>query len=192
MIMSNFLFFITVLTLTNFSGCSAKNREVSQNQSAPVPQYIKSLDSNNGQIFVKEDGWQIPGLASARKLESYPRQVFTDGGKKITVGITDYAPQIEETEEPFKSIGKGLGLISIYALKEFAIGEQRFCYKVQAKRVGSGSLFPFVYYDENGDGRFETLILDEKDDVDIDGKRKMQVISFFTMPHIPERLQIIK
>ncbi len=191
--MNNFLFlFIIVSVFSSLHGCAAKDIEILENRSAPIPQNIKPLPSDNGRVFVKDDGWQIPGFASAKKQDSYSRQVNADGGKKITVSITNYDPHAEETEEPFKSIGSSLGLIRVNALKEFAVGEQNFCYKVQANRIGSGSVFPFAYYDEDGDGKFETLVLDEKDDVEIEGKGKAQIISFFTMPHIPKWLQNIQ
>jgi hypothetical protein len=192
MIMSNFLFlFIIISALCCLNSCSAENSEVLQNQSVSTPQNIKSVLSDNGKIFVKEDGWEIPGLASAKKQKTQTLKTEVQGGKKIDVNATYYWEPLVETEEPFKSIGVNLGMLRIYALREFAIGDDKFCYKVQANRVGIGSLFPFVFYDEDGDGKFETLILDEKDTLEINGRRT-QIISFYTMPHIPKRFQNIE
>ena len=171
------LVFLAVSVICISIGCSPKAAETMQTNTATYAANIKPLHSENGKRFEKEDGWEIPRLGSGRLEKEYFFQTTTDTGEKIKVAVTDYDTSSPDTEEPFKSIGQSLGLIHVRYVKAFAVDGQRFCYRVQANRVGHGSVFPFSFYNEDGDGKFETLLLDEKDE--------KGAVSFSSPPHIP-------
>jgi hypothetical protein len=183
--MNNLLFIIiTIFLLSDIVGCSSKGGDYLLSNTISNPTEIKQIPSNGGIKFVKEKGWEIPDFSLSKKKETYSLPIEISESEKITVTVTNYEIENEDlvTDEPFKSINwNNIGKIQIRELKEFSIKGHKFCYKIQANRIGHGSLFYFAFYDDDGDGVFETLLLDEKD--------KSGLSSFHLPPHIPSWLQ---
>lgn len=134
---------------------------------------IKPITSSDGsRVFVREEGWPILDLSSGKKTK-FKEVAETKDGQRIKVDVTSFhlAPFVV-TDEPFASIGDKMGKVEIGAVLEFKARNRVFCYKFQVNRVtvyentntvrsSSGSVFFYAYYDEDGDGKFESLVLDE-------------------------------
>ena len=144
---------------------------------------------DKGQTFIKGGGWAIPSLTPS-KTTIFTQKVVTKAKKKVTVTVTDYELQNNiVTDEPFASIKKDFGQNQYLTIREYKIKNRIFSYKIQVtpvsinKTTGAitsiGGLFYFAFYDEDGDGKFETLALDET----ISG-----ISSFINPPHIPQWL----
>lgn len=126
--------------------------------------------------LIKEDGWEIPGLAKSKIM--LPRRAFQDYSEKPV-------SQLYVTE--FKPIGKAVAAIPIYfirkdgeeivtrqqqitvkSIEKYDVNKKAFCFIVSGigishdKKTGQGGYaggFSFVYYDNDGDGKFETYEL---------------------------------
>lgn len=174
-----------------FSGQAEK---LQTNPNLPTPEKLPPSNvqevqsTKGGGRFLRSEGWAIPQI-SWEKGQKTTKEIETDNKRKIKTDLTevDLHPFLV-TAEPFASIGQNIGKIQIQTARAFAIRDQVFCYKFLVNRVeiddqtnairsSSGSLFFFAYYDEDGDGIFETLYLDEIG--------KLGVPSFYDPPHLP-------
>ena len=178
--------------VTSCASAQIKSGQVSSGSNSNVIERnpnIQERTFDGGRMFVKAEGWQIPDFSSGEVERSTYKTRTKDGRKiDILVGQYDLKPYIV-TDEPFLSIGDNLGKIQIRTIREFRSGSRPFCYKFQVNRVSvdneanvvissHGVSFFFSYYDEDGDGKFETLVLDEKD--------AGGIISFSSSPHLPK------
>jgi len=179
-----------LVTLLIVNGCVTKDAASAQNNAAANSDgSIRIVSTKYGKTYVKDKGWEIPGLAASEKKKTSTWNI-EDNGKKVNVDVTEYDPLAADvvTKEPVNLLDPNFGSVLIYGISEFAAKNQKFCYRVVANRMGineqtgarsySGSVFAFKYYDEDGDGKFETLIFDE---VDSRGRTFPDL-----SPHIPE------
>ena len=192
----HYLFWAFTLVLFGIAnGCVSEQIKIVQDEqnsllkqnNFPTIQQINS--SGKSETFINENGWEIPNLSSSKISSFNPKLKVKDIGN-VTVNMKEYEPSINIiTDEPFASINQSLGQIKYRTIHEYSINNHIFCYKIQANRVtvdektgsitqSSGSLFFFSYYDENGDGIFETLVLDEV------GPSGFSIFS--DPPHIPK------
>ena len=123
--------------------------------------------------LVNDAGWEIPGLAQARMLR--PPELQQTRDRSLQLYFTYYEPEVETfIKRPFPSrlkpkpgqadwISKGL---KIALIEERVINGHKFCYRLTVYEIfhdktGSpkytDNLETLFYYDENGDGKFETL-----------------------------------
>jgi hypothetical protein len=124
--------------------------------------------------FIEDEGWEIPGLAQSRMLR--PPELQRTRDQSIQLYYTYYEPEIETfIKRPFRSrrkpkpdqgnwISKGL---KVSLIEEHVINGHKFCYRLmvyeifQDKQTGlpkyQDNLETLLYYDEDGDGKFETL-----------------------------------
>lgn len=187
---------LAILFIAFSSSCISYDVRSSQDNAIKNNKIDNAAQSNSykydGTKYVKDEGWQIPGLDVSDRKKTDIWIVDIGTGKKVDINATDYDPIPADviTEEPTKLLNPNFGLIHIYAIKEFAKDNRKFCYKVQAERAAidektgkhsyAGVLFFFSYYDEDGDGKFETLIFDERNN---QGRS-----DFHLSPHIPQWL----
>jgi tetratricopeptide (TPR) repeat protein len=123
---------------------------------------------------IKYEGWEIPGLANARALR--PPEIQRTSDRSIQLFSTYYEPEIETfIKRPFPArrkpkpeeadwVSEGLKLSLI---EERVINGHKFCCRLtmyeifRDKQSGLPKDTNFVetllYYDEDGDGKFETL-----------------------------------
>ena len=161
---------------------------VSQNTPTVMPQEIRRPDG--GRTFLLADGWAIPSLAAAER-EEFETSIPTAYGQSVkvrrTVIKTD--PLSLFTGNPLHLIGMHSKDIRINKVKEYRTSAGIFCYNFQVNdaavdestnelRPTRGLLYSYSYYDEDGDGVFESLIYDEKDRFGHQG--------FEGEPHVPE------
>lgn len=146
----------------------------------PLPARVQSSTLvNGGRSYRKEDGWKIP-VISVNKAKKYKLAVPAPDGrsKMIEVAQVDF-DETQLTTEPYAAIGSDLGTLRFHGAFIYSFRGKTFCYKFEVTRVASGGmLFFFAYYDEDGDGLFETAILDE---IGTNGRA-----SFLNPPHLPE------
>jgi tetratricopeptide (TPR) repeat protein len=124
--------------------------------------------------LVNEKGWEIPGLAQARMLR--PPELQRTRDLSVQLYFTYYEPEVATLiERPFPprrkpkpeeaewaSEGLKAGLI-----EERVINGHKFCYRLTFEEIFhdkvtglpryTNHIETLLYYDEDGDGRFETL-----------------------------------
>ena len=122
--------------------------------------------------LVKEGGWEIPGLAQSRPIR--PRETLKTRDRTVERHWTLYEPGAEIfMERPFELTAKqkapGLKTegLKISSIEEHDIEGRRYCYVVRTQEIlrdeaTNARKYPatfedFLYYDEDGDGKFETL-----------------------------------
>ncbi|MCM3873652.1 MAG: hypothetical protein ND895_23445 [Pyrinomonadaceae bacterium] len=123
--------------------------------------------------ILNEAGWEIPGLAVSRKLR--PPELRNTRNRTYELYITLYEPEVEaflkrpfpsrEKPKPEESNWKSQGL-KIRLIEERVVNGRKYCYAITSDEIfqdetnqprysnGPEMLF---YYDEDGDGKFETL-----------------------------------
>jgi tetratricopeptide (TPR) repeat protein len=134
---------------------------------------VKLPKSIEPRKLTKEAGWEIPGLARSTKLR--PPELQKTRDRSIDLYVTFYEPELETLiKRPYESRRKreadqthwkSEGL-KIQLIEEQVINGHIFCYAVRVeeyfldesqKRRYSNDLETLWYYDEDGDGKFETL-----------------------------------
>jgi tetratricopeptide (TPR) repeat protein len=122
---------------------------------------------------IRDDGWEIPGFASSRMLR--PPELQRTRDRSIQLYYTYYEPEVETfIKRPFPSrrkpkpeevewVSEGL---KVRLIEERVINGHRFCYKLDVEemfhdKAGRPRYTNYsetlLYYDEDGDGKFETL-----------------------------------
>jgi tetratricopeptide (TPR) repeat protein len=126
------------------------------------------------ETLVNDAGWEIPGLAQARMLR--PPELQRTRDRSIQLYFTYYEPEVETfIKRPFPSrrkpkpeeaewVSEGL---KVRLIEERVINGHKFCYKLDVEEMFHGKVTELpkytnysetlLYYDEDGDGRFETL-----------------------------------
>ncbi len=124
--------------------------------------------------LVNDAGWEIPGLAQSRMLR--PPELQRTRDRSIQLYFTYYEPEVETfIKRPFPSrrkpkpeeaewISEGL---KVRLIEERVINGHKFCYKLDVEEMFHDKVTGLpkytnyseilLYYDEDGDGKFETL-----------------------------------
>jgi tetratricopeptide (TPR) repeat protein len=123
--------------------------------------------------LVNDAGWEIPGLAQSRMLR--PPELQRTRDRSMQLYYTYYEPEIETfIKRPFSSrrkpkteeaewVSDGL---KVRLIEERVINGHKFCYKLDVEEMfhdkGGRPRYTnysetLLYYDEDGDGKFETL-----------------------------------
>jgi tetratricopeptide (TPR) repeat protein len=122
--------------------------------------------------LVKEGGWEIPGLAQSRPIR--PREIVKTRDRTVERHWTLYEPGVETLlERPFEPTAKqktpGLKTegLQVIMIEEHDIEGRKYCYVVRTQEIfrdeaTNARKYPtsfedFLYFDEDGDGKFETL-----------------------------------
>ena len=135
---------------------------------ADLPPDIQSEKS------VNEAGWEIPGLAQSRMLR--PPELQRTRDRSIQLYFTYYEPEVATfIKRPFPSrrkprpeeaewVSEGL---KVRLIEERVINGHKFCYKLDVEEMFHDRVTglpkytnyseTLLYYDEDGDGKFETL-----------------------------------
>jgi tetratricopeptide (TPR) repeat protein len=124
--------------------------------------------------LVNDTGWEIPGLAQARMLR--PPELQRTRDRSIQLYFTYYEPEVATfIKRPFPSrrkpkpeeaewISEGL---KVRLIEERVIKGHKFCYKLNVEEMFHDKVTglpkytnyseTLLYYDDDGDGKFETL-----------------------------------
>ncbi len=151
------------------------------------PQAIQRSDG--GATYLRSDGWPIPPFGEAKR-EEFNISTTTTDGKSVKVHVTiiqtdDLSLYIDN---PLHLIDIGLEKVRVNKVKEFRTPTGIFCYRFLVndayvnegtnKLQTRGALYPYSYYDDAGDGVFESLVISEKDR---NGSKGFQ-----NEPHLPK------
>ena len=124
--------------------------------------------------LTNEAGWEIPGFAQSRMLR--PPELQRTRDRSIELYYTYYEPETEVfIPRPFESrrkrkpeeanwISEGL---RVQLIEERTINGHKYCYRLRVDEIFhdqstgmpkyTNDLETLLYYDEDGDGKFETL-----------------------------------
>ncbi len=124
--------------------------------------------------LVNDAGWEIPGLAQARMLR--PPELQRTRDRSIQLYFTYYEPEVatfitrsfpsrrKPKPEEAKWISEGL---KVRLIEERVINGHKFCYRLTVDEIFhdrvtglpkyTNYIETLFYYDEDGDGKFETL-----------------------------------
>ncbi len=135
---------------------------------------IQSVRQSNIRRVVKEQGWEIIGLRQSRVVE--PRHIFEGYGEKpAPIYATAFKPNqgfVAEVPLYYRLLEGGEVLaiteqsISIRSIVRYDVHEKIFCYFVRGvaafydKKSGHGGYggeYGLLYYDNDGDGKFESF-----------------------------------
>lgn len=150
------------------------------------PTEIHQLE--DGKTFVREGGWPIPSFDGAERLE-FETFIPSSDGRSLKVYRTVIEPPLLFIPNPLHLIGMPSTDILIHKVVEYRTSSGIFCYKflvndaevdASTKEVRSsrGLLYSYIIYDEDGNGIFESLIINEMD--------RMGRSGFEGEPHLPK------
>ena len=124
--------------------------------------------------LVNNAGWEIPGLAQSRMLR--PPELLKTRDRSIQLYVTYYEPEVaafikrpfpsRRKPKPEESVWVSEGL-KVRLIEEQVINGHTFCYKLDVEEMFHDQVTELpkytnysetlLYYDEDGDGKFETL-----------------------------------
>lgn len=147
--------------------------------------YSQSENSPKGRLkrAVKQDGWEIPGLSKSKPLgrERDQRYSLSKDRDSLEIFITGFQLPKKEivaqistfgVSENVEEVRVSIWNCAIMNIAKYEVGNNAFCYPVRAvgkscsdeqtlsgkvRHCGSGGMFTFRYYDNDGDGKFETF-----------------------------------
>ncbi|MBK7704489.1 MAG: hypothetical protein IPJ30_01630 [Acidobacteria bacterium] len=131
---------------------------------------------DESRVFIRDGGWPIP-KSHLVKDQSFGLKMKLPDGRNVKLKgiIYDFSKEIV-SDEPFRTLGYSNPNIRFTELFEYKIKGRTFCYKLLYSYVTKGVDNFLAYYDEDGDGVFESLVLDET----VNGR-----YSVSNIPHIP-------
>ena len=167
--------------------CSSAPIEISKTHMTPLPekqnQRERKIDLDRAEPMINVDGWELPNIqweeSSSFVLQN--SQLRKTGVEIKVFKANSGFPLV--VKDRFFSTDLGLGTITLIDGMKYSIYGETFCFKFQYSH-GENSGGPtsyFAYYDEDGDGKFETLIFNERNE-------KGHSV-FFGFPHVPLRFQ---
>lgn len=191
------VFLVAVSLAIAIIGCGSQNSitvtgpsPAGGSQPTPTAQPPEIQRSEDGQTYVRKDGWPIPSFGEAEREEV---ETFIPTAEGRTVKVYRTSIKVHSfllfTGNPLHFIGIGRKDILIQAVKEYRTSAGIFCYKflVNDADVDENTgkllptrhiLYPYSYYDEDGDGIFESLVISEKKD-------RFGHEGFYGEPHLP-------
>jgi hypothetical protein len=198
----HFLLLAILIALSIIIGCRpnvSNGSQLAVKADAEKTETEQIMPSNDGKKFEKAEGWEIPFLSSSVVKAKRRGNPDSKGKQSAVIAYVDYEPPSEVlTEDPLKEVVgtpnfsyKSLGLLKVTSIREFSVNNRKFCYQVRFQRASvnketgsrsyGGSLFFYSYYDEDGDGKFESLVIDEVNNSGIS--------AFGLVGHIPKWAQ---
>jgi len=147
----------------------------------------KEATEYGGTEYIRANGWPLPELGQ-NISDVTSIDLASNTGQIIRCQVSDYSlnPFII-SNEPFDQIDYGFKLIQIRDIRIFSYKGKAFSYRIQFNSIRSnpndnksesvGVVSFFSYYDNDGDGKFESLVLGELD--------QRNISSFSSLPHIP-------
>ena len=169
-------FFITQALIDIGTLCAKKKLTLDEGDLAVLDEVVKSdlPPDLQPEKLVNDAGWEIPGLAHARMLR--PPELQRTRDRSIQLYFTYHEPEVETfIKRQFPSrrkpkpeeanwISQGL---KVSIIEERTINGHKFCYRLTVYEIFRDKytdlpkyinhLENLLYYDEDGDGKFETL-----------------------------------
>jgi hypothetical protein len=156
-------------------GCSPADRplkspvESHKDLNGELPKDVREMQlARGGRALIKDTGWQV-AYSNTGRGEQARITAKTIDGLEVPIDLTSYRPEfgsIRLAEDVAASIG--LGNLNVQTMLEYKVKDRTFAYAIGANQIDldennkiTGSrmmIMNFMFYDEDGDGRFETLI----------------------------------
>ena len=169
-------YFITSALIDIGTFCAKKRLTLDQDDLTILNDVVKAdlpPEIQPGRL-INQAGWEIPGLAQARMLR--PPELQRTRDRSIQLYYTYYEPEVETfIKRPFPSRRKpkpeeaewtSEGL-KVSLIEERVINGHKFCYRLTVDEIFGDKVTglpkytnyieTLLYYDEDGDGKFETL-----------------------------------
>ena len=167
--MMNFIPICIALTVILHTGCSNGHVGITQNaplhnvkrQEKPSPE----IPANDRKV-VKESGWEIPGLSESEVVA--PRTAYK-GKESEGMFVTWKHPKLQKnglaflikeeyfSEEERKVLGLYPGNYVVMKISQYDVSGREFYYVLQIHPDGVGAISDLYFYDEDGDGEFESV-----------------------------------
>ena len=117
---------------------------------------------------VKKEGWVIPGSSHFKKLEAFERRVID--GTEVLYQVVLHEEQDEPlvtgdgNEVKLEAAAEGQRLFAVREVTAYRVDNRIFAYAVRlvpvaidnGARAYAGAMYQTYFYDEDGDGVFET------------------------------------
>jgi hypothetical protein len=166
---------IATIFLSFLITCSTANIASSGNSKA-LPSVTPVLqDSSLGNKPIeKESGWQVPKAEKKEEIKTRTTSAIAEDGSSVLVTITDYAIPGGFTYNESQAAGDTIvqGNLKTGNYSEFKVNGNFFLYAIFARSVRDANTannnashnHSFVYQiiDQDGDGKFETLLKNNK------------------------------
>ena len=161
-------------------------------QNSPPVNLQEFQRADGGRTFTRDDGWPIPSFHGAPR-EEFETSLLSATGRSVkvyrTVVGTRSSPSLPYIANPLHLVGGSSKVVLIHRVTEYRSSAGIFCYQFLVNDPGFDEnantvypirsvLYPYSYYDEDGDGIFESLVLNEKD--------RNGRLGFGREPHVPE------
>ena len=118
--------------------------------------------------LINSEGWIVPRLKLQQITKTSQTDMKDKSGRSQAVTVIDYNLKDNIVYEPFNLVGLKEGKIKIQFVRKFKKEDRIFAYLVTAqiaKREKNsinftplGNFFFYAFTDEDGDGKFETLL----------------------------------
>jgi hypothetical protein len=135
------------------------------------------ITKKSEKISINDDGWSIPDLRSAKINETTEIQFKDRFGNERKVKVIHFSLNDKTKKEPYSLTTFNFGKMQLFSVRQWKIGNKIFAYIITARRVEyeqsekkympNGMAFMFGFLDEDGDGKFETLLSDPDSDLSI-------------------------
>jgi hypothetical protein len=110
--------------------------------------------------LIKVEGWTIPGL-DISDVEA-ARHLVESSEHASPVYLTVFKPKKEVFAEipsysavGYETLYLNVNFESVERIRRYEVGGRTFCYVVEVAKPGIGAHYYVLYYDEDGDGKFE-------------------------------------
>lgn len=162
--------YVLILLIVFNSGCATVSEDSVLTANPGNTETAEEPFAAIDRIHVRTEGWSTP-KADKKKISDSSATSFdwkTANGTPVSVIATNYLPARDlVTRDLMEAWGAHWGEIKITRITELKVRENVFCYLMVAsktkidkdskKTVGVGPDFPYRYFDNDGDGKFETL-----------------------------------
>ena len=169
-------YFITQALIEIGTLCAKKGLTLDEGDLTLLGEIVKAdlAPDIQPQKLVDDAGWEIPGLAEAKMFR--PPELQRTRDRSIQLYFIYYEPQVEtfikrtfqsrRKPKPEEAEWMSEGL-KVRLIEERVINGRKFCYKLGVEEMFHDKVTGFpkytnysetlLYYDEDGDGKFETL-----------------------------------
>jgi hypothetical protein len=159
--------YVIITLLMELTACSLSEKGSAKNTSVTIPaQNVNTsmqTTSSKALKVTRESGWEIPSLKQSRVTRS--RQTLSNkNDEPVQIYWTWLEPQQESLldtssylPEELKVLRLESGVWSVTRVIEYDVDERKFCYVILIHPQNAGALSALHYYDEDGDGNFETV-----------------------------------
>lgn len=184
-------FLVMSIAVLEVIGCSPADRTLNpgvegrKDLNAEIPKDVRETQLVGGvRALVRDTGWQV-AYSNTGRGEQARIAAKTIDGLEVAIDLISYTPEFGSiilAEDVAASIG--IGNLNVQKMFEYKVKDRTFAYAIEVNQIdldeknkitGSrGMIMTFTFYDEDGDGRFETLIKSDP------------VFNTTRRPHVPQ------